>query len=298
MDETTQVMFCIIAVMLTLLLGVLGAVLWKKRQDNEHCRKCMVCVSDPARSSNERSHAIDGMAEFSDYNPNVHALLRASLNEADPLVRTRAAAVLIPSPLSEIGANPQKVPISRRSGLPEELLPFAQFVYENFVELRQRGKCTQLNDGAIRILPPGTKAPDQTEGAANSPAIGPTINFKKRNRYFWQAIVYEQAIVNGQPESQYAAIELSSLVISRDGTSWAYAAKRMKTEWTYESRWVVVSNGVESRAYEHIFEISFSPDGKKLGYTVKDGAQYYAVVDGKRYPGSKTPVHGIAFNHD
>lgn len=85
------------------------------------------------------------------------------------------------------------------------------------------------------------------------------------------AFLYES--LNASPRKHKEYEEAANLVSSRDGNSWAYAARRGNT-------WFLVVNDAEGPAFDRIVNPVFSPDGKYVVYRArKEGKRFVVVAD-------------------
>ncbi|MBN1231635.1 MAG: hypothetical protein JXA19_07235 [Anaerolineales bacterium] len=62
-------------------------------------------------------------------------------------------------------------------------------------------------------------------------------------------------------------------------------------------KWYVVSDGIESAAYDQIKTLVISPDGKRTGFAARKGEKWIAVIDGKESP-AYDGVGQITFSPD
>jgi hypothetical protein len=77
------------------------------------------------------------------------------------------------------------------------------------------------------------------------------------------------------------------MVFSPDGRTLAIVEGSV-----FAGKWHVVVNGTTGPAFEYIEQLTFSPDGKTIGYGVRDGREFWwrilkvegtAQADGLRY---------------
>ena len=72
---------------------------------------------------------------------------------------------------------------------------------------------------------------------------------------------------------QFDEVEINSPVLSADGKSLAYAARKGE-------KWFVVEGNKQSGGYDKARDLAFSHDGMHLAYAAQKGGKWFAVIDG------------------
>jgi Tol biopolymer transport system component len=87
-------------------------------------------------------------------------------------------------------------------------------------------------------------------------------------------------VVNSKPGKNYEAIVKGSLVFTKDNRRLGYVAG-VGGKQVVETRDVEGATEQESKAYESVFSLTFSPDGQHTGFAVTEGTQRRVVIDGQ-----------------
>lgn len=96
--------------------------------------------------------------------------------------------------------------------------------------------------------------------------VGGILSLNNRT-YLWQS-------VSGEEKKDKIYKEIESLVYTRHGNRYAYAAANGK------GNWFIVVNGKEGPAFDRIVSPKFSPDGQYIVYRArKDGKRFVVVAD-------------------
>src|SRR5215212_2009878 len=105
-----------------------------------------------------------------------------------------------------------------------------------------------------------------------------SLGFTMDGKHF--AYVVQQAddmfvVVDGKEGKAYREIAASNLTFAPVGSRYAYYAKPKGAS----NKWVVVIDGQESKEFDQVGNLSFSPDGKRVSYGVEQGGKQFFVVD-------------------
>ena len=82
-------------------------------------------------------------------------------------------------------------------------------------------------------------------------------------------------VKNGIEKAHYSDVMQASEIFSNNSQHFAYAAERLDTKR------IANIDGVESRPYDDVYAIVFSPTSNKYVYSVKEGSHEFVVADGK-----------------
>ena len=82
------------------------------------------------------------------------------------------------------------------------------------------------------------------------------------------------AVIDGKEGKPYREIASSNVVFAPAGSRYAYYARP-----SAGGKWIVVIDGVESKEFDQVGNLSFSPDGKRVSYGVEQGGKQFFVVD-------------------
>ncbi|MGE0031611.1 MAG: WD40 repeat domain-containing protein [Steroidobacteraceae bacterium] len=124
---------------------------------------------------------------------------------------------------------------------------------------------------------------DGQEGARYDATSRPVMSHDGRHMAYWASPAggVMHAVVDGNAHKTYLHAMLShdsglpGLVMSPDGRRVAYAVSRDK------QKWFVVLDGQEGKSYDEVWFLTFSPDGTRLAYHARVGAERLMVVDGQ-----------------
>lgn len=82
------------------------------------------------------------------------------------------------------------------------------------------------------------------------------------------------AVINGKEGKPYREIASSNIVFAPAGSRYAYYARPKAG-----GKWLVVIDGVESKEFDQVGNLSFSPDGKRVSFGVEQGGKQFFVID-------------------
>ena len=81
-------------------------------------------------------------------------------------------------------------------------------------------------------------------------------------------------VFNGNEKAHYSDVMQGTQIFSPDNKHFAYVAEK------FDTRRIINADGVESKSYEDVYSVVYSPDSKKYVYTVKQNNHEFAIVDG------------------
>ncbi len=294
MDDGTEKALLVGAIPAAFLISLMAFFAMRARSVRQARQRCLSCLADTSQSAADRAQAADGLAEYAGSDNEVQAALQRAAAGDEPLVSERARVVLGSSirPLSaEEGCQARVV----HASVPEELHGVLDECLNDYPHFKDGLLHYERREDGSLLIRKGERSAWQgltrtKFTSANGQSTAEIIAAPRGRR---------RVEINGRAEGEYSEIDPWSFVFSPDGQRWAYAAKRPRSKWTGRARWIVVANGKESRSYRKITDIALSPDGGRLGYTVLEEEESYAVVDGKRYAGAGLLLmSGIVFSPD
>ena len=83
------------------------------------------------------------------------------------------------------------------------------------------------------------------------------------------------AVVDGKEGKAYKEIASSNITFAPVGSRYAYYGKPKGAS----NKWVAVIDGQESKEFDQVGNLTFSPDGKRVAYGVEQGGKQFFVVD-------------------
>src|SRR6184192_3401470 len=82
------------------------------------------------------------------------------------------------------------------------------------------------------------------------------------------------AVIDGKEGKPYREIASSNVLFAPSGSRYAYYARPKAG-----GKWIVVIDGVESKEFEQVGNLSFSPDGKRVAFGVEQSGKQFFVLD-------------------
>ncbi len=83
-------------------------------------------------------------------------------------------------------------------------------------------------------------------------------------------------VIDGKEGKPYREIAPTNILFAPVGSRYAYYARPKAG-----GKWVVVIDGEESKEFDQVAKLSFSPDGKRVAFGVEQGGKQFFVVDNR-----------------